>query len=99
MEDKLNKEVSLQEILPQGVKFDDGKTRYDLIPPEPLEILSKIYTIGASKYSENNWRKGIKWSRVFSAVMRHLWAFWRGEDYDKEEVLPQSGLPHVMHAA
>jgi len=78
----------------EGVKYDAEKSRYDLIPAYPLEQLAKIYTFGATKYADHNWRKGLTWSRVFSAIMRHLWAFWRGEDND-----PETGLPHVVHAA
>ena len=78
----------------EGVKFDLGKSRYDLIPSNPLEELAKAYTYGTKKYEDNNWRKGLKWSRVFGAIMRHLWRFWWGEDFDKE-----SGLAHLAHAA
>jgi len=78
----------------EGRKDDTGKLRFDLIPPGPLEALAAIYTMGAAKYADRNWEKGIRWGRVFGAVMRHLWAFWRGEDID-----PESGLPHVAHAA
>lgn len=78
----------------QGAKFDTGKTRYDLVTPIGLRAVADIYTMGAAKYADHNWRKGIAWSRVFAAVMRHLWAFWCGEDND-----PESGLPHVAHAA
>jgi hypothetical protein len=77
----------------EGVKFDSGKNRLDLIPAYPLEQLGLIYTFGANKYADHNWRKGMAWSRIFGAIMRHLWAFWRGEDLD-----PESGLPHVAHA-
>jgi hypothetical protein len=38
--------------------------------------------------------EGIGWKRVFGAAMRHLWAFWKGEEID-----PESGLPHLAHAA
>lgn len=78
----------------KAIKADDGKARYDLIPGGPLEDLAQVYTMGAKKYADRNWEKGLSWSRVFAAIMRHLWAFWRGEDRDKE-----SGLPHVIHAA
>ena len=78
----------------EGMKFDEGKTRYDLIPAYSLHMLAEVYTFGARKYADNNWRKGLKWSRVFGAAMRHLWAFWKGEDTD-----PESGLPHLCHAA
>lgn len=78
----------------EGVKNDQGKSRYDLIPPYPLELLAQVYTMGAQKYEDHNWTKGIKYSRVFAAIMRHLWAFWRGENED-----PESGLPHPVHAA
>jgi hypothetical protein len=82
------------DILKEGAKFDEKKARYDLIPAEPLHQLAKVYTFGASKYADNNWRKGIKWGRVFAALCRHSWAFWRGEEID-----PESGLPHMAHAA
>jgi nucleoside 2-deoxyribosyltransferase len=78
----------------EGVKFDQGKTRYDLIPGYPLNELAKIYTYGTQKYDDNNWRKGMKWGRLFGAMMRHAWAFWRGESID-----PESGLHHLAHAA
>lgn len=71
-------------LLKEGTKYDTGKSRYDLIPPFPLEQLAKLYTTGAIKYAERNWEKGMKWSRCFSALMRHAWAFWSGETYDKE---------------
>jgi len=77
-----------------GIKFDGEKERFDLIPAQPLIELAKIYTYGAKKYEDNNWRKGVAWGRIFGALMRHLWAFWRGEDLDQE-----SGLPHLAHAA
>ncbi len=77
-----------------GVKFDEGKIRYDLIDAYALEMLGKVYTYGTIKYDDNNWRKGFKWCRIFGAIMRHAWAFWKGEDND-----PESGLPHMAHCA
>lgn len=50
--------------------------------------------MGAEKYGERNWERGIAWSRVFAAALRHLWAWWRGENAD-----PETGLPHLAHAA
>lgn len=78
----------------EGTKDDLGKVRYELIPWYPLDQTARVYTFGASKYDDWNWLKGIKYSRIFGAVMRHCWKFWRGEDTD-----PESGLPHLAHAA
>lgn len=78
----------------EGRKDDQGKLRFDLVPAEALEDLVRVYTMGAGKYEDRNWEKGLKWGKVFGAIMRHLWAFWRGEDLD-----PESGLPHPAHAA
>jgi len=76
-----------------GLKYDNQKLRYDLLPPHALEALVSVYTFGAQKYESNNYRLGINWSRVYAAVMRHLEAWRRGEDIDSE-----SGLQHLAHA-
>lgn len=68
----------------QGQKFDTGKPRYDLIPTGPLEEVARLYTFGARKYGERNWEKGLSFGRVFGALMRHAWAYWRGENSDRE---------------
>ena len=75
-----------------GVKHDKGKSRYDLISPHAFEQLTQTLTYGAQKYSSRNWEKGIPWSRVFAAMMRHAWAFWGGQDLD-----PESGMRHIDH--
>ena len=80
--------------VPKFVKDDNTKTRYDLLPPELLEETAKVLTFGAQKYSAHNWAQGASWSRYFSAMMRHMWAWWKGEDND-----PETGFSHLAHAA
>ena len=75
-------------------KFDAGKPAYDLIPPEFLDGLAEVLGHGAEKYGAHNWWPGMRWGRYFAACMRHLWAFWRGEDID-----PETGFSHLLHAA
>jgi hypothetical protein len=75
-------------------KFDDEKLRMDLLPMRPIEDIAAVLTYGAKKYKPNNWRKGMRWGKAFAAALRHLWAWWKGEDNDKE-----SGLSHLAHAA
>uniref|UniRef100_UPI001E4FF338 dATP/dGTP diphosphohydrolase domain-containing protein n=1 Tax=Acetomicrobium sp. S15 = DSM 107314 TaxID=2529858 RepID=UPI001E4FF338 len=38
--------------------------RYDLIPSDALRELAKVYTVGAEKYGERNWEKGMSWGRA-----------------------------------
>lgn len=40
----------------------------------------------------NNWRKGMEWSRMVDAALRHLGAWNEGEDLD-----PESGISHLAH--
>ena len=77
-----------------GIKLDSEKLRYDLIPPDALEELAKVYTFGARKYGDRNWEKGLRWGRVFGAVFRHFIAWAKGEDADEE-----TGLHPLAHAA
>ena len=83
----------MTEKFQEALKFDEEKIRYELLPPEFLEATSVILTFGAKKYEDRNWEKGMKWSRVFGALMRHMWAWWRGEHTD-----PETGKSHLWHA-
>jgi len=38
-------------------KHDAEKTRYDLVPADALEIVTQVWTFGASKYGDRNWRR------------------------------------------
>jgi Domain of unknown function (DUF5664) len=78
----------------EGRKDDSGKARHDLIPPELPEAVALVLAFGAAKYGERNWEKGMKWGRPFAAMMRHMWAWWRGEREDTE-----TGFSHLWHAA
>jgi hypothetical protein len=76
-----------------GQKDDAGKARTDLLPFGALEEVAHVMTFGATKYAPYNWH-GLSVSRLFGASLRHLWAFWRGEDND-----PETGRSHLAHAA
>ena len=83
-----------REPITDGQKFDSDKLRYELLPPELLEEVARVLTFGAHKYSARNWELGMAWSRPFAALMRHMWAWWRGEEKD-----PETGYSHLSHAA
>lgn len=68
-----------------GTKFDNGKPRFDLIPPEALFGLAELYRLGAEKYADRNWEKGMFFSRLFGAMQRHAWAWMSGEDYAPDD--------------
>lgn len=93
MSKKITKAIK-KKIEEGGTKFDQDKPRLALIPPEAIIEVGKVFTFGASKYGENNWRKGFKWTRLISAALRHIMAFSMGEDMD-----PESGLNHLAHAS
>lgn len=78
----------------EGVKADVDKLHFDLLPPRALEEVVKVYTMGAKKYEPWNWAKGMHWSRILAAMLRHTFAWMRGEDDDAE-----SGVNHMAHVA
>lgn len=76
----------------QGLRYNEGKERTDLLPPFAINQLAKVLTLGAKKYAERNWELGMKWSNVISSLKRHISRIEEGEDYDKE-----SGMLHASH--
>lgn len=78
-----------------GIKHDQDKLRYDLVPLDALEEVIKVLGYGANKKGERNWEEGIEYSRLYAATQRHLsqWFQFRVErDFE-------SDLPHLAHAA
>ena len=57
-----------------------GKGRPDLISPFATLRLAKWYELGANKYGEYNWTKGMPFSRYLAALERHVIAFKKGDD-------------------
>ena len=86
-----------------GKKFDDDKDRIDLFPPEAIFAISRVLTFGARKYSARNWEAGMKWGRVFGALMRHMWAWWGGQGPTTKSFLfgdldEETEMSHLWHA-
>lgn len=79
--------------LTEGTKNDAGKPAMGLVAPELLVAVATILEFGARKYAARNWEKGISYTRVFGGLMRHLWAWWGGEEND-----PETGYSHLWHA-
>ena len=50
---------------------DDAKPRYDLIPPDVLELVAWHFTHSLKKYPENNWKKGLPLSSHIQSLLRH----------------------------
>lgn len=78
-----------------ATKYDrqDGKAPLSMIPRSALELEARVLEFGAKKYSKNNWKKGMEWTRLVDSALRHLTAWNEGEELD-----PESGLSHLAHA-
>lgn len=77
----------------EGLKHDQDKARWDLLPWRAASEVVDVLTFGAQKYAPDNWRrvKGWRW-RYFAAAIRHIVAWWRGEKRD-----PETGRHHLAH--
>lgn len=85
-----------------GLPDTNPKTRYGvkktpmhLNPPPALIAMAGVFRLGAEKYGPYNWREhAVSASVYYAAAMRHLCAFWEGEETDGES--GESHLAHVM---
>lgn len=77
-----------------GLRFNQGKLRYDLVEPHAFRDFVEVLTDGANKYFDRNWENGLSWTSVLASLKRHIAAIELGEDRD-----PESGRLHIAHAA
>lgn len=75
-------------------KTHGDKPRLDLFPPEALIGAARVLAYGAKKYGARDWERGNDYGKYYAAALRHLLAWWGGEENDRE-----SGLLHLDHAA
>lgn len=81
-------------IQEQAMRKNEGKPQlsYVLDVMPALKDMVAVMEFGASKYERNNWQKGFPKDKLLDSMLRHIDAFYSGEDVD-----PESGLPHVGH--
>lgn len=91
MENKIVGQINERDT---ALRYNADKPRYDLLEPYAIEKLVEVFSKGASKYEPYNWMKGMPWSTMVASLKRHLAAFEKGEDFDKE-----TGLLHMAHCA
>lgn len=88
--------VNKVEVKPTNPKDAVGssKVSYSMLPAPVLAEAALALTEGALKYGKHNYRGvGVRGSVYYDASLRHLTAWWEGEDID-----PESGLSHVTKA-
>lgn len=93
MIDKMEQAIDIANAK-EGVRFDQGKLRFDLLPHDGISELARVYTKGAEKYADRNWEKGMHWSRVLGSLLRHTFKFMAGETHD-----PETGCHHMAMVA
>ena len=76
-----------------GIKYDQEKPDYSLLPYGALDDVVKVLTYGAKKYDRDNW-KYVDDYRYKAAAMRHFSAYMQGEHLD-----PESNIHHLAHMA
>jgi len=80
--------------LKSGIKNDENKLRWSLLPIKQVETVVKVLQKGSIKYSDDNWQKVDNFeNRYYDAMMRHLTSWKNGERLD-----PETKLPHLAHA-
>lgn len=77
-----------------GVKYDNGKPQWSLLPFKALTQVVEVLTYGAKKYAPDNWKKVPDARRRYiDAGFRHFTTYASGETHD-----PETGKHHLAHA-
>lgn len=85
------------DALGSGARYNAGKSPLEYVPLHLLEGAAKVFqqaTVrSVNPYPAWNWAKGMRWSVPYACALRHLAAYYRGEDSDID-----SGELHIDHA-
>ena len=56
-----------------------NKGAYELVSPFALERIAVWYELGARKYADRNWEKGIPFGRLIQSAIRHMIRWMKGD--------------------
>lgn len=90
-------------------RSNSGKSIVHTIDPKFILGIAAVSEFGARKYHMRNFlmAPGMCWSDVYGSLMRHLMAYWSGEEFDlgpngesgetddPDTNMKWSGLPHI----
>jgi len=94
-------------------KQENSEVSYAVSATTALDSLEMIWLVlkeqlGISKplkisEGNRNWEKGMAWSRLFSASMRHMWCWWAGKgpsslNFAFGSLDDETGFSHLWHA-
>lgn len=93
IDETLEKIVKAEEQV-KALRYNEGKLDWSLFPFDAAEEIVKVLEFGAKKYAGWNFTNGtgLSWVSTAKSLMRHLFAWMKGEDKD-----PESGLSHLGH--
>lgn len=86
--------LAMENVKPSNPKDSVGikKVPFSTVPSEVTAEVGLAMLEGALKYGRHNYRSvGVRASVYYDAALRHLTAFWEGQDTD-----PDSGLSHLV---
>jgi hypothetical protein len=92
----MEKPQDLQKIKDSNPKDSAGikKIPFSTIPAQVIAEVGLALLEGSRKYGRHNYRAiGVRTSVYYDACLRHLTAYWEGEDIDSD-----SGLSHITKA-
>lgn len=79
-----------------GIRYDKGKPRISILQGLAIEQVMLVGEMGAVKYGDHNYRKGMSVTRYINAAFRHIFLEWLFKGIDND---PESGLNHLAHGA
>ena len=86
--------VCAEIVKSEGLKFDNDKHEWDLMPFTEMEKVVEVLMHGAKKYAKDNWQHvDNAQERYMNAAMRHVVSRMKGDVID-----PEFKLPHTAHA-
>jgi len=86
--------ITTPRVKQEGMKFDDDKLDYTLLPWDAMDEVVRVLMAGEKKYARDNWKlvDNAKF-RYLKAAFRHLIAYAQHPTQND----PETGLSHLGH--